>query len=65
VSDELIELAASKGRTLWLQQLLRERLPELNADNPNYHDWFDSLIDVMSDRGLVKPTQQKDYRERC
>jgi hypothetical protein len=61
VSEDLIALAASKGRTLWLQQLLRERLPELNADNPNYHDWFEGLIAVMESRGLVEPTQQKDY----
>lgn len=61
MSEDLIALAASKGRTLWLQQLLRERLPELNASNPNYHDWFEGLIAVMESRGLVKPTQQKDY----
>ena len=59
--NDLIEIAAAQGRTKWLQKLLRQRLPELNGSNANYHDWFDSFIQVMEERGLVKPTQQKDY----
>ena len=59
--NDLIEIAAAQGRTKWLQKLLRQRLPELNGSNANYHDWFDSLIQVMEERGLVQPTQQKDY----
>jgi hypothetical protein len=56
-----MEIAANKGRTKWLQQLLRERLPLLNSSTINYNHWFDELIAFMVARGLVNPTQQKDY----
>ena len=58
----LIETAATKGRTKWLQKLLKERLPELKGGGASsYEDWFEHLIAVMEGRGLVEPTQQKDY----
>ena len=61
MSTSQLQKAAKKGRTVWLQNLLLERLSELNRHDADYHDWFDSLIQFMEDRGLVEPTQQKDY----
>ena len=54
-------MAAGKGRTRWLQDLLIQRLPLLNGHDPDYNSWFNSLLEFMSQRGLVEPTQQKDY----
>ena len=61
MNNNLLLVAANKGRTKWLQKLLSQRLLELNLPDADYHDWFDSLIQFMEDRGLVEPTQQKDY----
>ena len=57
----LVQVAANKGRTIWLQNLLRELLPKLNQSSTNYQSWFDSIIEFMSKRGLIQPAQQKDY----
>ena len=57
----IYQVAALKARTVWLQNLLLELLPQLSKDSTDYHTWFDSLIEVMQNRGLVEPTQQKDY----
>ena len=59
--NNIIQVAASKGRTVWLQRLLTELLPQLNQPNTDYQTWFDSVIEVMEHRGLTQPTQQKDY----
>ncbi|MGL4881828.1 MAG: hypothetical protein ACRC8K_12305, partial [Waterburya sp.] len=61
VSQSLIQIAASKGRTKWLQQLLLNHLPRLSEPSESYDAWFDELINKMEARGLVNPTQQKDY----
>lgn len=61
MKDNLLQIAAKKGRTVWLRQLLQEHLPELSHADADYHDWFNSLLKVMNERGLVEPTQQKDY----
>ena len=58
---QTLQIAAGKGRTKWLQNLLIQRLPLLNRSNTDYRDWFDFLLEFMSNRGLVEPTQQKDY----
>lgn len=57
----LYQNAAGKGRTVWLQNLLTELLPQLNLPSTDYQSWFDSVIEVMEHRGLTQPTQQKDY----
>lgn len=59
--NNVYQVAAQKARTVWLQNLLLELLPQLNRDSIDYHTWFDSLIEFMEGRGLVEPTQQKDY----
>ena len=59
--NNIINVAALKGRTVWLQNLLKKLLPQLNQPQTNYQTWFDSLIEVMEHRGLTQPTQQKDY----
>lgn len=56
-----LQIAADKGRTRWLQNLLTERLPELNRPEADYQNWFNSVIEFMVQRGLTEPTQQKDY----
>ena len=56
-----LQIAASQGRRKWLQEFLLLRLPILERDNADYQAWFDSLMQLMNSRGLVKPTQQKDY----
>lgn len=61
MSQSLIQIAASKGRTKWLQQLLLNHLPRLLEPSISYNAWFDELINKMEARGLVNPTQQKDY----
>ena len=60
-NTKIIQLAAVQGRTVWLQNLLIELLPQLNQPSTDYQTWFDSLISVMEHRGLTQPTQQKDY----
>ncbi|NJO97972.1 MAG: hypothetical protein HC764_19895 [Pleurocapsa sp. CRU_1_2] len=60
-ANNIIQVAAGKGRTVWLQNLLTELLPQLNQPSTDYQTWFDSLIEVMEHRGLTQPTQQKDY----
>lgn len=59
--NNTIQLAAVKGRTVWLQNLLKEMLPQLNQPSTDYQTWFNSVIEVMEHRGLTQPTQQKDY----
>ena len=59
--NNIIQLAAKEGRTVWLQNLLRELLPQLNQPSTDYQTWFNSVIEVMEHRGLTQPTQQKDY----
>ena len=61
MNDNNLAIAALKGRTVWLQNLLKKLLPQLNQPQTNYQTWFDSLIEVMEHRGLTQPTQQKDY----
>ncbi|BAZ47266.1 hypothetical protein NIES4102_43120 (plasmid) [Chondrocystis sp. NIES-4102] len=61
MTSDLIETAAANGRTKWLRELLQERLPQLKNDDNSYYDWFEHLISVMEGRGLIEPTQQKDY----
>lgn len=61
MTSDLIETAAANARTKWLRELLQKRLPQLKNDNTSYYDWFLDLISVMEGRGLIKPTQQKDY----
>ena len=61
VSNEQLQIAANKGRTIWLQKLLMQRLPELDHQDADYDNWFNSLIQSMEDRGLGSPSQQKDY----
>ena len=59
--NNIISVAAEKGRTVWLQKLLIELLPQLNQPSTDYQTWFDSVMEVMEHRGLTQPTQQKDY----
>lgn len=59
--NNALQVAVLKGRTVWLQNLLRELLPQLNQSETDYQTWFDSAIEVMEDRGLTQPRQQKDY----
>ena len=59
--NQTFQVAANKGRTLWLQNLLREFLPKLDQSSTNYQSWFDSIIEFMENRGLIQPVQQKDY----
>ena len=59
--NNIIQLAAKEGRTVWLQNLLVKLLPQLNQPSTDYQTWFDSVIEVMQRRGLTQPTQQKDY----
>ncbi len=61
MNNNLLIVAANQGRTKWLQKLLSQRLPQLSLCDANYHNWFDALIQSMEDRGLVEPSQQKDY----
>ncbi len=61
MTSDLIETAAANARTKWLRELLQERLPQLKNDDTSYYDWFEHLISVMEGRGLIEPTQQKDY----
>ncbi len=51
----------TKGRTVWLQNCLKQLLPQFNQPSTDYQTWFDSVIKVMEQRGLTQPTQQKDY----
>ena len=60
-ANNIIQIAAGKGRTIWLQRLLTELSPQLNQPETDHQTWFDSLIEVMEHRGLTQPTQQKDY----
>ncbi|MBW4532562.1 MAG: telomere resolvase [Pleurocapsa minor HA4230-MV1] len=60
-ADPLVQAAANKGRTVWLQNCLIELLPQLNQPSTDYQTWFDSIKSVMKQRGLTQPTQQKDY----
>ena len=59
--NHTIQRALRQGRTVWLQNLLRELLPQLNQSSIDYQTWFNSIIEVMENRGLIQPTQQKDY----
>ena len=59
--NQIIHVAAAKGRTVWLQNCLKQLLPQLNLPSTDYQTWFDSVIEVMEHRGLTQPTQQKDY----
>lgn len=59
--NKIIDVAASKGRTIWLQNLLKELLPQLNLPSTDYQTWLKTLLEVMEHRGLTQPTQQKDY----
>jgi hypothetical protein len=59
--NNIIYVAASLGRTIWLQNLLKELLPQLNLPSTDYRTWLRTLIEVMEHRGLTQPPQQKDY----
>ncbi len=61
MNNNLLLVAVNQGRTKWLQKLLSQRLAQLNLPDANYHTWFDALIQSMENRGLVEPSQQKDY----
>ncbi|MGL5833219.1 MAG: protelomerase family protein [Waterburya sp.] len=56
-----LEKAVNCGKTLWLRKLLGERLPQLDHRDISYQDWFEQILEVMEQRGLVEPRQQKNY----
>ena len=60
VSHPLSE-AIAQGRTVWLQNLLSESLPNLPRNTQDCSDWFDLLIEAFEDRQLIEPSQQKNY----
>lgn len=57
----LLEKAIASGKTQWLRDLLENHLYELDLPIVNYQDWFEKIIRVMEERGLVNPSQQKNY----
>jgi hypothetical protein len=61
MQDSQLQNAISKGKTKWLQSLLSVSLPQLFSEKTDYEEWFDTMIRHMEDRGLVEPSQQKNF----
>ncbi len=63
MNQQLMSEAIAYGRTKWLRELIRSRLPEiLPEQDPNkIKQWDYSIKEFMRERGLVEPRQQKDY----
>lgn len=61
ISSNQLQIASEQGRRRWLQKFLMSRLSKLEKAEVDYQAWFDSFIQLMNSRGLVLPTQQKDY----
>ncbi|BAZ47119.1 hypothetical protein NIES4102_41650 (plasmid) [Chondrocystis sp. NIES-4102] len=59
--DVLLKNAIASGKTQWVRDLLENSLCELDSPNINYQDWFTKAIRVMEERGLIEPSQQKNY----
>lgn len=56
-----LQVAANKGKTVWLKELLLKMLPELQQSDTDYQDWFNRLQEVFEARNLITPQQQKNY----
>ena len=63
MNEELRSKAIAFGRTLWLRNLIADRLPEIIdcQDEETIEQWDDSIKEFMRIRGLIEPRQQKDY----
>jgi hypothetical protein len=61
MQDSQLQNAISKGKTKWLKSLLSVSLPQLFSEETDYEEWFDTMIRHMEERGLVEPSQQKNF----
>jgi hypothetical protein len=59
--SNLLAEAISQGKTVWLKELLAERLPDLPTDIDGCQSWYNSLIETFEARNLIEPSQQKNY----
>lgn len=59
--SSLLAEAIAQGRTVWLQNLLSELLPNLPKDSQDCCDWFDLILEAFEHRQLIEPSQQKNY----
>jgi hypothetical protein len=61
MQDSQLQTAISKGKTKWLQSLLSVSLPKLFSEKTDYEEWFKTMLRQMEERGLVEPSQQKNF----
>ena len=59
--SSLLAEAIAQGKTVWLQNLLSDLLPNLPRNAQDCSDWFDQLIQAFEARQLIEPSQQKNY----
>lgn len=59
--SSLLTEAIDKGKTVWLKNLLSELLPSLPRDREGCTQWFHQLLEAFENRGLIEPSQQKNY----